>query len=340
MASKYPAPEDSQPILNLVNGFIASAALRSGLTLGLFDALSKKQKSAEALAQERKLPPRATRILLDALVAHTLLEKENDTYKLSGLAAMFLVKSSPHFLSGTALTLHPVMWEAFENLEESVKYDGTVLGAHATTPEHDFWQVFSTASASFAKLSSERLAGVLEAHLPASEAFRILDVACGTGFYGGTLASKYEKARVTFQDQKNVLPQTRKWASELGLDERADYAEGDIFHCELESGYDLAILSHIYHHFPPADVDRLTEKVLAALKPGGLIAVHEFMATPGSTHFRECALFSLTMLVWTKGGEAYPLDFYHSLFERFGIEKIDFNEVDEFPSQILVGRKK
>jgi C-methyltransferase len=349
-----PAPH---PIFELAQAYKLSAALFAALDAGVFDALSEAEKSpggasAGAVAERAGLPPRAAAILLEALVFSNLLGRHEEggepRYRLSESARMYLVTSSPDYLGDfSRLTCHPVMWRGFGRLGEALRNDGAVQDIHAETPDNDFWALFSRVTAKTAAKASLEVCEAALPHLPRrGEGFRILDVACGTGYYGGTLALEAEKAglgpaRVTFLDQRNVLPATREWAEKMGVSERASYIEGSLFDVDWKGPYDAVILSHIYHHFDEEACRRITALAAEALAPGGIAAVQEFMAdpAPGNLHARFGAVFSLTMLVWTRGGRAYRIADYDSFFAPYGVRRLSARPGVNTPSHILVFRK-
>jgi 2-polyprenyl-3-methyl-5-hydroxy-6-metoxy-1,4-benzoquinol methylase len=136
-------------------------------------------------------------------------------------------------------------------------------------------------------------------------------VAAGSGLYGFTLA-KNPKVQVTSLDWPNVLVETRKWAERLGV-KNNQYIEGNLFEVDWRGPYDVIVMSHIFHHFDRETCERLMKKAAAALAPGGKLAVHDFLADQGGE------LFSLTMLVWTKKGEAYRSDDYRRWYTAAGL---------------------
>ena len=52
---------------------------------------------------------------------------------------------------------------------------------------------------------------------------------------------------------------------------------GDAFTVDWGTGYDVALMTNFLHHFDAATCTTLLKKVAASLKPGGRIAVLEFV---------------------------------------------------------------
>jgi cyclopropane fatty-acyl-phospholipid synthase-like methyltransferase len=159
--------------------------------------------------------------------------------------------------------------------------------------------------------AAQALAKLLEGHIAAQKETRVLDVAAGSGLYGFTLA-KNPKVRLTSLDWPNVLPEMRKWAERMGV-KGNQYLEGNLFEIDWRGPYDVIVMSHIFHHFDSDTCERLMKKAAAALAPGGKLAVHDFLADHGGE------LFSITMLVSSKKGEAYRSDDYRRWFAAAGL---------------------
>ena len=67
-------------LLQLSGGYWSACALHAGVKLDIFSALDGTARTAEEVAQLRNANPRATGMLLDALSAIGLLEKQNNSY--------------------------------------------------------------------------------------------------------------------------------------------------------------------------------------------------------------------------------------------------------------------
>jgi len=105
------------------------------------------------------------------------------------------------------------------------------------------------------------------------------------------------------------LPTTRAFAERTiaahGLTDRITFAPADYDSDPLPGGFDAAWLSHVLHGESPTAAATLLRKAAAALKPGGLLLVQEFILDDSRDGPLFPALFSLNMLVGTPGGQAY-----------------------------------
>jgi ubiquinone/menaquinone biosynthesis C-methylase UbiE len=74
----------------------------------------------------------------------------------------------------------------------------------------------------------------------------------------------------------------------------------------IGSGYDLILLSQIFHAFSIKENKALLTKCRNALNPGGRVVVQEFPINDARTFPPHSALFSVNMLVGTESGRCYP----------------------------------
>ena len=231
--------------------------------------------------------------------------------------------------------LGPMMWSNLGRLADAVRAGGSVAETHAETPEHPFWVQFAKSSAAFAIPGAAALDGLLRDHLAGKPKVRVLDVACGSGIYGYTLA-KHPNVELTSLDWPNVLEETRGWGARLGVDAaRVKYLPGNLFEVDFGGPYDVVVLSHVFHHFDAPTCAGLMRKAAAALAPGGRVAVHDFLADDEGGK-----MFSIAMLGWTRKGEAFAKKDYFAWFEQAGLAAPEVHPSMGMPSSFLFASKR
>jgi C-methyltransferase len=329
-----------EPLMQLIQGMQATAIVQAGVKLGVFDQIAEGKDDAGAIAAASGADERGTRILLDALAALGLLEKDGG-YRLSPLADAFLVSSRPTYLGAmTDILAGKWAWEAYPRLEEAVRRGGTILEQDAEVPGHEFWETFARASVGVAAPASFALAEALRPWAEKRETLEILDVACGSGLFGLTLAAQYPQAKLTLLDWSNVLALTSENVERMGLGGRTSFVEGDVFEVPLGGPYDLILASHIFHHFSEQRCRELMQRLGEALKPDGRLAINEFTAS-GSMPAQEPfpAMFSVIMLAWTREGEAHPLETYERLLSETGFAAPEVHDSIGMPSRFLIAAR-
>lgn len=336
-----PVAPSPATILNLLQGYNASGVVNAAIQLGVFAALEKGPQGAAHVASAVRCPERSTTILCDALSALGLLVKEARRYRLSPDAAEFLLPGKPAYVGGAARILcDPNLWDAFGRLAQAVRHGGTVLPLHAETPGQKFWETFADNSDAFAAPAAAYAASLLESFLHGRTAPRVLDVACGSGLYGLTLASRCPSAHLTMLDGAQVIPAVKKRAKDHGLAKRISYITGDLFRAELGGPYDVIIASHVLHHFSPSSCETALRRFARALVPGGRLLVHEFVSAEDGVSNAHAAMFAAVMLAWTREGRTYSFREFSRMFTRTGFVAPVLHAPPHLTSQFLVGERK
>src|SRR5262249_47828346 len=156
-----------------------------------------------------------------------------------------------------------------------------------------------------------RSAQLLAEHLVPEKSDRplqVLDLAAGSGVWGIAFAKRSPQVRVTAVDWPGVLPATRRTAERQGVADRFRYVGGGLAQADFGGGSDIATLGHILHS-EGADRSRaLLRKTFAALKPGGTIAIAEWLVNDDRTGPAPGLIFAVNMLVNTEAGDAFTFN--------------------------------
>jgi hypothetical protein len=116
------------------------------------------------------------------------------------------------------------------------------------------------------------------------------------------LAQRYPRLRATVFELPRVVPVARQIIAEAGMADRVSVQAGDFQQEALGQGYDLALVFGVLNGEPPEGRPALIRKVFATLKPGGQIALRDFVLDPDRAGPPEAAIFALQMLLATETG--------------------------------------
>ncbi len=322
-----------EPIFETLLAYRKAGVLRAAIELGCFGALARGKSTPRRIAAACGGTERSVRLLLDALASGVpaVLRKRAGRYALTPLSRRFLVPGKPGYV-GPLLPLygHRRMWDAFYDLPAAVRAGTSVAPSDAHTPGQPFWEDFARATA---KDAAARARAMLRALGKLPEGAEVLDLACGSGAYGATFARSIPGARATLLDQKHVLRVARKLARG-----RVRFLEGDLWKTSFGGPYDVVIASHVFHHFDPRECARLARKIAAALKPGGSLVVQEFVPDEARARKAQPLMFGVTMLVWTRAGDAYRASDYRSWFAAAGLRRFRHLPL-EMPGDLLLASK-
>ncbi len=169
----------------------------------------------------------------------------------------------------------------------------------------------------------------------------IIDVACGHGLYGYTLAAAHPQARVWSLDWPNVLAEARKHAAEMGVSDRVESIAGDMFEVPLDGPYDVAMVTNVLHHFSPERGVALLRRVGDAMVHDGRLVLVGFVTHDGQPPARDAAahLFSVLMLVWTHEGEVHSEATYQRMLAAAGFAEGRFYRVPSLPLCVIVAER-
>lgn len=318
-----------EPIFQALLGYRLAACVRAAVELDYFGAIGAGRRTAKAVAASRGGTERSARMLLDALAASApaLLRKSGGGYALTPVSRKYLLKSSRAYL-GDLMPLygHRHMWEAFYDLPKAVRAGTSVMPTDAHSENQEFWETFARATYRDAIPKARKMIDLL-----GGPGARVLDLACGSGGYGETFAAA--GADVTLFDQANVLRRTRKLVRG-----KVRYRAGDLFKTPFGGPYDVILASHVFHHFDEAACLKLLRKIAGALAPGGRLVIQEFVPDEGRSKRVQPLMFAVTMLVWTRSGDAYRLSDYRRWLRATGFGDIRYHPL-AMPGDLILCTK-
>ena len=335
-SSSQPSPD---LFFETLTAYQKTAALKSALDLNLFTALADTPATSEQLAAKCNAAPRGMRILCDYMTVNGFLAKSADQYSLTRDSAVFLNRKSPAYAGAAAdFLLSDELTGAFRQLTESVRKGGTALDSKGSTaPEHPMWLTFARVMGGLMVPASEGLAQLLP--LDSSRATKILDISASHGTWGITLAKKNPKAQLVALDWAPVLKMTEENARDAGLADRFSTIAGSAFDVDFGNDYDVVLVPNFLHHFNIADCIRLLKKVQAALRPGGRVAIVEFVPNADRVTPPPSAGFSLVMLASTPEGDAYTFAEIADMLAQAGFQKPTAHQLPASVNQALIAAK-
>jgi ubiquinone/menaquinone biosynthesis C-methylase UbiE len=167
---------------------------------------------------------------------------------------------------------------------------------------------------------------------------RALDLAAGSGIWGIALAQKSPRVRVTAVDWAGMIPTTKRITQKFGVGDRFNFVEGDILDANFGSGYDIATLGHILHSEGEDRSRKLLKKTFRALKPGGVIAIAEWLVNDDRTEPAHSLMFAVQMLVNTERGDTFSFNEIKSWLEEAGFKRVRKLEAPG-PSPLILATK-
>ena len=299
--------------------------LLTAIELDLFTAVGEDASAAEA-AQRAGTDPRATEMLLNALVALGALAKTRDRFH-NTLAS---------YGSDWAALMHTAhLWETWSTLTDCVRSGAPRKRSETGDRGHQWITAFIAAMHFYA---AERAPAVVDT-VGAGGVRRMLDVGGGSGAYSIAFAEANPNLRAVILDLAPVLAIARGHIKAAGLAKRIGTKPGDLRADALGKGYDLVFISAICHMLGPEENRDLFRRAYKALAPGGRVVVRDFVLNAGKTAPLGAALFSLNMLVGTAGGASYSQLEYTAWLGEAGFQDVRRIRLADPGSQLMLGMR-
>ncbi len=171
-------------------------------------------------------------------------------------------------------------------------------------------------------LAMELVPGIVE-KIDLSGRARLLDLGGGPGTYAIHFCLENPELRAVIYDRPTTQSIAVATAEKFDMTERVTFMGGDVI-CDSISGgpYDVVWLSHLLHSNGPEVCQRIIDKCVAAMEPGGLIMIHEFILDNSKDGPEFPALFSLNMLVNNPEGRAYSEGELTAMLQKSGVNNI------------------
>lgn len=306
-------------LLKLSGGYWSACALHAGVKLDLFSHAGTLPELAQATASDA----RGLEMLLNALTALGLLDKEGEHYAPTAFATEYLARASPRYL-GYIIMHHHHLMAGWSRLDEAVRSGAPLRGrvshdADATERESFEMGMFNLAM---------QIAPRIVAKVDLRDKRRLLDLGGGPGSYAIHFCQTNPQLTATVYDLPSTRPFAEKTIGAFGLGDRITFAAGDFISDDVPSGFDVAWLSHILHGEGPEGCAVILQRAVAALQPGGMLLVQEFILDNTRDGPLFPALFSLNMLLGTPRGRAYSQGQLEALLSAAGLSSIQRLEID------------
>lgn len=305
-------------LFKMSGSYWSACTLHTAVKLDVFTPLSETPTTATDLSGRCNLSERGLSMLLDALTALNLLEKENGFYSTTPFSAEFLSKKSERYM-GHIISHHHHLVQSWEKLDISVATGEPVRHRVSHEPSEVEQESFLLGMFNLAM----QIAPMVVPQIDLNGRKHLLDLGGGPGTYAIHFCLHNPQLKATIFD----LPATRKFAEQtvasFALQERIGFQQGDFQEDAIAGRYDVAWLSHVLHGEGEEGCLNMLQKTAAALEPGGLLLVQEFILDNdrGSPVFP--ALFSLNMLLGTPAGKAYSECEIVQLMRSAGLEHIE-----------------
>jgi predicted O-methyltransferase YrrM len=327
-------------IMSMVRGFQVAKMLMVAVDLGVFDFLTEPKSAAETAAW-LKADPRATGIFLNGLAALELVDKDGDNFRNRDLASRYLVRGSENYRGAIVKHIEHTWDRGWNDLKE------TVLAGHPAQADPEKWldarperdeaevRAFIWGMHAIARDLAPKVAAMLD--LKAVR--RLLDLGGGPATYAIIFAQANPDLKATVFDLPMPIEIARENIAKNGLTHRVGTLAGNFLQDDIGTGYDFIWVSQILHSHDEEQSRLIIAKAVAALNPGGTLAIQDFYLNPDGASPTGPAMFGVHMLAVTPRGRAYTHTEVAAWMQAAGLTAPEFIE-SGMDASILVAKKR
>jgi SAM-dependent methyltransferase len=321
-------------LLEATASYWQGCTIMAGVRLDLFNHLHNEADSAAGLGTRIGADTRALGMLLRALAALGLLEQHEGVYSCTASARQFLASTSPAYLGDIISHQHHLV-ESWAQLDQAVK-TGQPQRQRSSFSVNEWHRSFLLGMQNLADL----IAPQLVPQIPIGERDRMLDLGGGPGTWSIHFCRHNPGLHSTILDLPASRELAEKAIADADMTRRIDFTGGDFNHAELSDDYDLIWMSHILHGESESNCQALVAKAAAALKPQGLLIIHEFILDDHGSGPVYPALFALNMLLGTEDGATYSEAELKGMMATAGLDRIERLALPpQSRSGVLIARK-
>jgi SAM-dependent methyltransferase len=285
----------------VVSGYRLPRVLLVALELDLFTTVGDRLWTIPDLAKELKVSERGLGIICRNLAAVGVLQKKGASYWNSRLGATAL-NADHRAYRGGYLNLIKRHWADWVRLSESVR-SGLPID-HDTPDSPDYRRQFTWAM----HHRTLEIAPAIAAQVHMGRAKTLLDLGGGPGTYAMAFLARNPTLRATVCDREPALEVAKEIAATHKARHRLSYLPLDFSKDPIPGSYDVIWYSNVLHIYSPEENRAIFRRARAALKPGGRFIIQDaFLHDREGLYPAEASLFAVSMLLFTEGGNTYPV---------------------------------
>jgi len=290
----------------LVNGFTGYFAALAADQLGVFTVLADGPADADVIAERCGADPARMLTLLGGNVAAGTLERRPDGFALAPVADAHLVAGRPGYL-GALLRHSPGPFDNWPSLADTVRGAGPPRDVGREEGQFLAELVQATFPVQLA-VARAAVSSLLSGRLPAGAT--VLELGAGAAPWSVAVLEHDPSARAVVNDLPTVVPLAQQSLAGIGagtgVGDRATFLPGDYWQVDLPPDrFDLVVLGHVCRAEGDGGAAALVARGAAALAPGGVLVLAEYLLDDDLSGPAQAQLLGLTMAAGTARGGTF-----------------------------------
>jgi SAM-dependent methyltransferase len=293
--------------------------------LDFFTWLAKNPSDAAAICVHFGTAARPTDVMLTLFTANGFIVSRGGVFQVTDLGREHLIQDSPWNLAPYYASLkdrpvakdfltvlktdRPANWGSAKDALDWHKAMETEAFAHSFTAAMDCRGFY--------------LAQALATRVDLRGRTRLLDIGGGSGIYACSLVAHHLHLSAVVFDQRPVDQIAAKLISERGFTGRVGVLAGDMFQDPLPRDCDVHLYSNVLHDWGLLEVKQLLATSFHALKPGGMLIIHDAFINADKTGPLPVAAYS-ALLMHSTQGKCYSITEYEACLSEAGFSEFQF----------------
>ena len=310
---------------------MASKHLYVANELGLFEHLAEGPMTLDHLAQRMGVPRRRLRITTDAMVALGFVERQNDRYQNSPVAATFLSGRTSPDLRSFLRFWNRISYPAWLRLEESIR-----TGQAAFEPlDEERGKIYSEGVEAITSGTAMALASTYDFRRHR----RVLDLGGGTGSFLLAILRQHPTVEATLFELPQVAMLARQRLTATPVAERVHIVEGDFFKDPIPTGHDVVIVANVVHLYSPEHNLTWLQHLRAHVSTGVRLLLVDFWTDTTHTQPLFAALMAGEFLATTGEGDVYSEEEVRAWLLQSGWQLLE-HQLLAGPSSLIVAETR
>jgi ubiquinone/menaquinone biosynthesis C-methylase UbiE len=320
---------DPQPIFDTATGFMRAKHLFVAAELGVFEALANGAKPLAEIARELKLPPRTTRIIVDAVTALGFLERDAGSYRNTDLTQVYLSGQGPQDMRPFMRFWNRLSYRRWLTLEDSVRLGRGASGEFNFPPDEQ--KIFSEGVEAF----SAGQAVALSQKYDFSRHQRLLDLGGGTGSFLREIIQRYPHLEGTLLEFPAAASVAREKLRGTECSDRIKIFEGNFLTDSIPAGHDLFLVANVVHVLTAEQNLALFRRVREMAGPKARLLLVDLWTNTTHTEPLFAALMAGEFLVVGGNGDVYSVEEGREWLEQAGWHFVEHSPLAG-PASMLV----
>lgn len=307
----------------LITGAWSTQVIHAAVTLGIADALAGAPATADALAAELKLHPRATFRLLRAMAGLGLVEHgEGDAFALTEMGRC-LASDAPDSVRSLALHWGGRTWASMAHLAETVRTgaawkDSGREGFFSMKDRPEVARVLNTSMVDQTLAVARDIVDAADL----SDARSVVDLGGGYGALLSVALERHPRLTGATADLGYMAADATAFLESAGVSDRARFLPTDFFDA-VPSGFDVYLLKFIIHDWDDEDALAILKNLRAAMGDAARALIVERIAPARATpdpDLEPVLRGDIQMMAVTGGVERTEAE-YDALFAAAGLKR-------------------